>query len=74
MIKKEKILFITNFFPSYRKSIWKKLINNKNSDVIFYFDPIQNEDLFLMAEKQVKRIEEENIRVKEWEKKFDEEE
>ena len=45
MIVKEKILFITNFFPSYRKSIWKKLLNNKKSDVIFYFDPIQNEGI-----------------------------
>lgn len=39
---KEKILFITNFFPSYRKNIWKKLIDNKKSEVIFYFDPVQN--------------------------------
>ena len=45
MIAKEKILFITNFFPLYRKSIWKKLLNNKKSDVIFYFDPIQNEGI-----------------------------
>jgi len=45
LIVKEKILFITNFFPSYRKSIWKKLLNNKKSDVIFYFDPIQNEGI-----------------------------
>ncbi len=45
MIVKEKILFITNFFPSYRKSIWEKLLNNKKSDVIFYFDPIQNEGI-----------------------------
>ena len=45
MIAKEKILFITNFFPSYRKSIWKKLLNYKKSDVIFYFDPIQNEGI-----------------------------
>ncbi len=42
---KEKILFITNFFPSYRKSIWQKLLNNNKSDVIFYFDPIQNEGI-----------------------------
>ena len=45
MIVKEKILFITNFFPSYRKSIWQKLLNNNKSDVIFYFDPIQNEGI-----------------------------
>ena len=45
MIAKEKILFITNFFPLYRKSIWEKLLNNKKSDVIFYFDPIQNEGI-----------------------------
>ncbi len=45
MIYKEKILFVTNFFPSYRKNIWKKLIENKKSDVIFYFDPIQNEGI-----------------------------
>jgi len=45
LIAKEKILFITNFFPLYRKSIWKKLLNNKKSDVIFYFDPIQNEGI-----------------------------
>ena len=45
MIAKEKILLITNFFPSYRKSIWEKLLNNKKSDVIFYFDPIQNEGI-----------------------------
>ena len=45
MIEKEKILFITNFFPSYRKSIWKKLLNNKKNDVIFYFDPIQNDGI-----------------------------
>jgi len=49
LIAKEKILFITNFFPLYRKSIWKKLLNNK-SDVIFYFDPIQNEGI--QVEKQ----------------------
>ena len=42
MIAKEKIIFVTNFFPSYRKSIWKKLVNNKKSDVIFCFDPVQN--------------------------------
>ena len=45
MIDKEKILFITNFFPSYRKNIWEKLLNNKKSDIIFYFDPIQNEGI-----------------------------
>ena len=45
LIKKEKILFITNFFPSYRKSIWEKLLSSKKSNVIFYFDPIQNEDI-----------------------------
>jgi len=45
LIAKEKILFITNFFPLYRKSIWEKLLNNKKSDVIFYFDPIQNEGI-----------------------------
>ena len=45
MIAKEKIIFVTNFFPSYRKSIWEKLLNNKKSDVIFYFDPIQNEGI-----------------------------
>ena len=45
MIAKEKIMFVTNFFPSYRKSIWKKLLNNKKSDVIFYFDPIQNQGI-----------------------------
>ena len=45
MIEKEKILFITNFFPSYRKSIWEKLLNNKKNDVIFYFDPIQNDGI-----------------------------
>ena len=45
MINKEKILFITNFFPSYRKNIWEKLLNNKKSDIIFYFDPIQNEGI-----------------------------
>jgi len=43
LIAKEKILFITNFFPPYRKSIWKKLLYNKKNDVRFYFDPIQNE-------------------------------
>ena len=48
--KKEKILFITNFFPSYRKSIWEKLLINKKSDVIFYFDPIQNQGI--QVEKQ----------------------
>ena len=45
MINKEKILFVTNFFPSYRKNIWKKLLENKKSEVIFYFDPIQNEGI-----------------------------
>ena len=45
MIAKEKILFITNFFPSYRKSVWEKLLHNKKNDVIFYFDPIQNEGI-----------------------------
>ena len=45
MIAKEKTLFITNFFPSYRKNIWEKLLNNKKSDIIFYFDPIQNEGI-----------------------------
>ena len=45
MINKEKILFVTNFFPLYRKNIWKKLLDNKKSDVIFYFDPIQNEGI-----------------------------
>lgn len=45
LTKKEKILFITNFFPSYRKSIWEKLLSNKKSNVIFYFDPIQNEGI-----------------------------
>jgi glycosyltransferase involved in cell wall biosynthesis len=45
LINKEKILFITNFFPSYRKNIWEKLLNNKKSDIIFYFDPIQNEGI-----------------------------
>ncbi len=53
MIKKEKILFITNFFPSYRKSVWEKLLSIKKSNVIFYFDPIQNvgiqvEELFFL--------------------------
>ena len=42
MIAKEKIIFVTNFFPSYRKSIWKRLLNNKKSDIIFCFDPVQN--------------------------------
>lgn len=37
-------MFVTNYFPSYRKSIWKKLLNYK-SDVIFYFDPIQNQGI-----------------------------
>lgn len=45
MIKKENILFITNFFPLYRKNIWEKLLSNKKSNVIFYFDPIQNEGI-----------------------------
>ena len=45
MVNKEKILFVTNFFPLYRKNIWKKLLDNKKSDVIFYFDPIQNEGI-----------------------------
>lgn len=45
MINKEKILFVTNFFPLYRKNIWKKLLDNKKSDFIFYFDPIQNEGI-----------------------------
>ena len=45
MINKEKILFVTNFFPLYRKNIWKKLLDNKKSDVIFYFDSIQNEGI-----------------------------
>jgi 1,2-diacylglycerol 3-alpha-glucosyltransferase len=44
LIAKEKIMFVTNYFPSYRKSIWKKLLNYK-SDVIFYFDPIQNQGI-----------------------------
>ena len=59
MITKEKILFITNFFPSYRKSIWKKLLNNNKADVKFYFDPIQNEgiqveDLFFSESNKLK--------------------
>ena len=59
MIVKEKILFITNFFPTYRKSIWGKLINNKQSDIIFYYDPIQNEgieveELFLLESKKLR--------------------
>lgn len=59
MIVKEKILFITNFFPTYRKSIWGKLINNKQSDIIFYYDPIQNEgieveELFLSESKKLR--------------------
>ena len=33
LTKKEKILFITNFFPSYRKSIWEKLLSNKKNIV-----------------------------------------
>jgi glycosyltransferase involved in cell wall biosynthesis len=45
LIKKENILFITNFFPLYRKNIWEKLLSNKKSNVIFYFDPIQNEGI-----------------------------
>ena len=45
LIKKEKILFITNFFPSYRKSIWEKLLSIKKSNVTFCFDPIQNEGI-----------------------------
>ena len=45
MIKKENILFITNFFPLYRKNIWEKLLSNTKSNVIFYFDPIQNEGI-----------------------------
>ena len=59
MITKEKILFITNFFPSYRKSIWEKLLNNNKADVKFYFDPIQNEgiqveDLFFSESNKLK--------------------
>lgn len=59
MIVKEKIIFITNFFPKYRKSIWGKLINNKQSDIIFYYDPIQNEgieveELFLLESKKLR--------------------
>ena len=45
LVNEEKILFVTNFFPLYRKNIWKKLLDNKKSDVIFYFDPIQNEGI-----------------------------
>lgn len=45
MIAKEKILFITNYFPSYRKSIWENLLYNKKNNVIFYFDPVQNEGI-----------------------------
>ena len=57
MIAKEKTLFITNFFPSYRKSIWKKLLNNEKNDMTFYFDPIQNdgiqvEELFFLETKK----------------------
>jgi len=59
LITKEKILFITNFFPSYRKSIWEKLLNNNKADVKFYFDPIQNEgiqveDLFFSESNKLK--------------------
>tara|TARA_B110000003_G_scaffold196749_1_gene195403 strand:+ start:3007 stop:4149 length:1143 start_codon:yes stop_codon:yes gene_type:complete len=59
LIAKEKTLFITNFFPSYRKSIWKKLLNNEKNDIIFYFDPIQNdgiqvEELFFLETKKLK--------------------
>ena len=59
MIAKEKTLFITNFFPSYRKSIWKKLLNNEKNDITFYFDPIQNdgiqvEELFFLETKKLK--------------------
>lgn len=60
MIEKEKILFISNFFPLYRKSIWEKLLYNKTSDVMFYFDPIQNEgieleEMFLSKSNKLKK-------------------
>lgn len=45
MILKQRVLFITNFFPSYRKSIWEKLSSIDNIEIKFFFDTIQNDGI-----------------------------
>jgi len=45
LILKQRILFMTNFFPSFRKSIWERLSSNDNIEIKFFFDPIQNDGI-----------------------------
>ena len=61
MILKQRILFITNFFPTYRKSIWERLSSSDNIEIKFFFDPIQNdginvEDVFSQKEYSFNNI------------------